>query len=428
MARVTLKRRILLWLVSYVALLSAMLAVSGHVVHEHAEHLVWRALLESEIDNVVARTASQPDYRWQDSDTLSLYHLDAASATEPAALDTLPPGLHDDIRVAGRESVVLVRDTPSLGRLAMVLDITDFEALEWFVWRWAVVAGLVIAVVTFFMASFGMERIVRPLTTLATHIGALRPETPGERVEVGPHASSEMEVITRAVNDYVRRNEQFVERERAFIHSASHELRTPVVVIAGAAELALDQEGVPQSAREQMQRVRRTAQGVEQLIALLLVLARDPARLAMINDRVDLDLLLPEIVDDHRHLCADKDLELRVDALSPCELVAPLAIVQAAIGNLLRNAIENSDRGEISIALQPHGVVVIEDPGHGMSPEEISAVYARMARGGGRGGNGIGLDLIARLCEHLGWTLRIEPRTPRGTRVTLDFGPALAGA
>src|SRR3546814_1776622 len=78
----------------------------------------------------------------------------------------------------------------------------------------------------------------------------------------------------------------------------------------------------------------------------------------------------------------------------------------------------SSDRGTISIALGRGGVVVIEDPGHDMSPEEISVIYARMARGGdgGRNGSGIGLDLIARLCEHLGWRLEIEPRAPRGTR------------
>jgi len=116
-----------------------------------------------------------------------------------------------------------------------------------------------------------------------------------------------------------------------------------------------------------------------------------------------------------------------VRPLPACELLAPLAIVQAAIGNLLRNAIENSDRGTISISLERGGVVVIEDPGHGMTPEEISTVYARMARGGGgRDGGGIGLDLIARLCEHLGWRLEIEPRQPRGTRVTLDLAAALA--
>ena len=46
-------------------------------------------------------------------------------------------------------------------------------------------------------------------------------------------------------------------------------------------------------------------------------------------------------------------------------------------------------------------------------------------RGGDRQGSGIGLDLIARLCEHLGWGLHIEPCPPQGTRVVLDLGAAL---
>jgi signal transduction histidine kinase len=106
--------------------------------------------------------------------------------------------------------------------------------------------------------------------------------------------------------------------------------------------------------------------------------------------------------------------------------------VRAAIGNLLRNAIENSDRGTIGIALDQRGVVAIDDPGHGMDPAEIAALHARMAReagaGAAPGGAGIGLELIARLCEHLGWDLRFEPRKPQGTRAVLDLGAALAGA
>ena len=145
------------------------------------------------------------------------------------------------------------------------------------------------------------------------------------------------------------------------------------------------------------------------------MLAKDPARLARVSDRVALDQLLPEIVDDHRHLTRDKDLSLTLAPLPPCEILAPLPIVQAAIGNLLRNAIEHSDRGEITIRLEAPATVVIDDPGHGMTPEEISAIYARVARGGGeRDGGGIGLDLISRLCEHLGWQLDIA--SDEGTR------------
>ena len=151
------------------------------------------------------------------------------------------------------------------------------------------------------------------------------------------------------------------------------------------------------------------------LIALLLTLAKDPARLSRSNEVVPLHELLPDIIDDHRHLMEGKDLSVVIDDLAPCSVAAPLHIVQAAIGNLLRNAIENSDSGEIHVGLDGDATVTVQDPGHGMTPEDISRLYAQMARGGGREGGGIGLDLLARLCEHLGWTLSIQSAPGRGT-------------
>ena len=229
-----------------------------------------------------------------------------------------------------------------------------------------------------------------------------------------------MLVLADAFNDYLGRNERFVEREHAFIATSSHELRTPIAVIAGAAELALAHPDMPAVTRNQVLRIHRTARNVEQLISLLLVLVKDPSLLSAASERVALDQLLPGIIEDHRHLTQDKDLTLVLEPMPSCEILAPEAIVQAAVGNLLRNAIENSDRGEIRIRLQPDATVVIEDPGHGMSPEEISALYAQVARGG-RDGGGIGLDLIARLCEHLGWRLAFTSEPGRGTRTTLQL-------
>jgi signal transduction histidine kinase len=98
------------------------------------------------------------------------------------------------------------------------------------------------------------------------------------------------------VNDYLERNERFVERERAFISTASHELRTPIAVITGAAELALEQPGLPPRARQQLLRVCSTASSMEQLIQLMLVLARlrgrNPRKVLEVHDlRLDLATL-----------------------------------------------------------------------------------------------------------------------------------------
>ena len=421
----SLRRRMVLGLMAFAGVLYLLVFAVGSRVHEHAEHAAWRSLLKSELSAIEEHSARDPGYRWQDSDTLRLYRIDGTDAV-PASLAGLHDGLHDNVVVGGRLSAVMVRPTRQLGRLALVLDIGDFHELESFAERTALLGGVVLIVVTGLAAWLGIGRLVRPLATLAADIGRLRPGALPQRVQVAPGGTTELFVIADALNAYLGRNAQFVERERVFIATASHELRTPVAVIAGAAELALDQPGLPPRAGQQLRRVLHTARGVEQLIQLLLVLARDPARLATLSEKIELDRVLVQIVDDHRHLLGDKQLAIEYGEVHPCAIQAPPAVAQAAIGNLLRNAIENSDSGVVRIALSAGAQVTIDDPGHGMSPEEISAIHSRLARGAGADtSDGIGLELIGRLCEHLGWRLAFAARQPQGTRATLDLAGSL---
>jgi signal transduction histidine kinase len=419
--RPLLKHRILQWLFVYAVLLSAAVLAGGYIIHERVEHLAWESLLRAELDYYGQRTQANAAYRWRDTDTLRLFGV-AGAPPLPAVLRPLDPGLHDDMTLDGVSSVVLIEQINGKP-VAMALNLTEFEGVEGAITA-AVAAGTVIVILILgLVVMWRLGRVIQPLAMLAHQVEELKPAEPNQKVVLDEDASAEMVVIADAFNDYLRRNQSFVEREHAFIASSSHELRTPIAVIAGASELVLDQADVPQAARNQVARIHRTARNVEQLISLLLTLAKDPSRLADASDHVALDQLLPEIMEDHRYLTRDKDLTLVLEAMSPCEIVAPVTIVQAAIGNLLRNAIENSDRGEIRISLQSDATVVIEDPGHGMSPEEISEIYARMARGGGRDGGGIGLDLISRLCEHLGWNLAFSSVSGRGTRTTLRLRP-----
>ena len=420
-ARTGLRRRILLGLLGYVIVLSVAVVVHGFVVNEHAESLVWQTLLDSEMDHLLELRERDPDYPWTNTRSLAFYD-GRDPAGMPAPLRGVAPGVYDEIMIDGVERVALVREVD--GRpLALALDITDLEEREFDMGLTMLGSTVTLVVLLCIAIGWSVNRLLKPVRDMAQSIGRLRPDQAGQRIDTPDSASAELVVIADALNDYLQRNDRFVERERVFIDSASHELRTPVAVIAGASEIALQQPGLPEPARGQLLRIQRTTREVEQLVSLLLVLAKDPARLARSSDHVALDQLIPEIVEDHRHLTRDKDLHLDIQALPPCEIIAPLPIVQVAIGNLLRNAIEHSDRGRITIRLERPATVVIDDPGHGMTPEEIAEIYARVARGGGRDGGGIGLDLISRLCEHLGWRLDFASDEGRGTTTTLRMAP-----
>lgn len=416
--RRSLHAQVMYWMWGYAVLLTGAVTLHGFLVNEFAERLVWDSLLKTELEHHVQRLAEDPGYRWNDTDSLQLYSMPGRAPPEP--LRTLPEGIHDELILDEREVLVLVRELHG-SRYTMVLDITELEAQEDILTFFVLGLALILVTLMGLLVAWGLRRSLRPLQDLAGDIDALAPDQAGQRISVGAKASSELVVIANALNGYLRRHEDFVQRERDFIDTSSHELRTPIAVIAGASELALEQAGLPPLVRTQVRRIHRTARDVEQLIALLLTLAKDPARLARSNEAVLLHELLPAIIEDHEHLLHGKALQIVVEELVPCVVEAPLHILQAAVGNLLRNAIENSDQGRIQVRLDADATVSIEDPGHGMTPEEVSRIYVQLARGGDREGGGIGLSLLGRLCEHLGWTLSISSTPGSGTLSRLRF-------
>jgi signal transduction histidine kinase len=202
---------------------------------------------------------------------------------------------------------------------------------------------------------------------------------------------------------------------------ASHELRTPIAVMSGVTEVVLDHPDATPAIKQHLLRSKHIIDQMEDLVAVLLTLARAPDTLAAHSDNVDVRDELPAIVADHEHLCQGKDLSITVELEWPMPVVAPLHIVRVAISNLVRNAIENCDRGVIRIYSDRPGAIVIDDPGHGMTPMEISRIYTRMAKSGQSTSGGIGIDLIMRICSHFGWKLDFESAVGRGTKAILIF-------
>jgi len=422
-ARKSLLRRISIGLIGYLLLLGAGLVGFGWFVQEQAEARAWHSILTAELASYRQRISNDTQYRWQDTQSLRLRVTDVGASDAP--WPNLPPDLHDEVSDGGSDYVVLIEHRQGK-RLALALDISEIERQERSLAFVLAAAALLLAGLLTLSIVWGVSRLVRPLQALATQIVQLKPEASGIRMHLDENASIEQATFAQAINDFLDRNDAFVERERAFIDTASHELRTPVTVIAGAVELALMQPDLSAMTLGQLSRIQHSTHNIERLLPLLLALAKAPERLTRQNDTFTLDGLLPEIVEDHFALLGDKALLIELGELAACRLTAPLNIVQAAIGNLLRNAIENSDSGTIVISLSAAAVVQIEDPGHQMSPEQISLLYARLARGKGRDGGGIGLDLIARLCQHLGWHLDLESMPAGGTRSRLDLGASLA--
>jgi signal transduction histidine kinase len=419
--RSSLRRRIVWSSVAYIVVISLAVIIHGHIVNERAEHLLWESLLERELTHFVQRRRDDPGAAWRDTESLALFGASIGNPV-PVEFRSFPPGVHDEIRRGQREYVVLVRGSAA-DQLVLALDITEIETREKSMTA-AMALGAIALLLGLMVATyFATGRLMKPLSALTEAIRRLRPDTRHQQVTTDAGAPDEVAIIAEALNDFMRRTDSYVEREQSFLNTASHELRTPIAVISGAAEVAIDQPTMA-TARPHLARILSTARDMQQLVLFLLTLAKDPSRLSANAESVDLARLVSSLVADHAHLCVGREISIEYGPMPNVIVSIPAAATQAAIGNLLRNAIENSSRGTIRLSIELDGTIVIEDPGSGMSARELSSFYKRRAQAGERTGDGIGLDLIARLCQHLGWTLQLLPRAEGGTIARLSFKPA----
>jgi signal transduction histidine kinase len=129
-----------------------------------------------------------------------------------------------------------------------------------------------------------------------------------------------------------------------------------------------------------------------------------------------------------RGLLAAKPVVLNVRIEDSVRAAARPELVGILVGNLLRNACQYTSRGAITVTLTPHALT-LDDTGPGLPPP----VRARLLEPAGTAeqaegaGNGLGLSIVRRIAEHLGWSLAVEDRRGGGTRFTVGI-PQLVAA
>jgi signal transduction histidine kinase len=288
---------------------------------------------------------------------------------------------------------------------------------------WTVLGSILFIAFISGMIGWLHRNLVRPVRDLANRMQAIDPAIKGQRLPTD-YAPAEIQIIARASNAHLERVERFIERERSLLDQASHEFRTPISVISGAVDVLRLQE-LPASAQPALERIRSTVDSFSEIMVALLYLARERPSTDGPQEITALHRLLPKLIADHEHLLAGKPVRFDMKQLAPTIVEASEAMVRIAVGNLMRNAVENTAAGCIEVSLQD-GVVGITDSGSGFDPVEVARRYRESLRSAAPiRGQGLGLFLISRICDRFGWRFSIENLSLSGTRARLDLSASL---
>lgn len=343
---------------------------------------------------------------------LSFYHGDGI----PLSLRNLPPGA-TEVHVDGIGLHVL-SGKDALGDYVVVDHESDYERTELAVYSMFVCAFLGFLLFAYFHGRFIASRMVTPITTLEEAVREGSAQLPG----LDRH--DELGVLARAFAAHTSELRSFLERERFFTGDVSHELRTPLTVITGAAEILLEQGAGNPAVAAPAERILRAANEAAACVNVLLTLARSPDK--SLYPSTDIGALAELETARAQHLVAGRPVQLRFDHGTSFHTAAPPELCQSAIGNLIRNASQYTEQGEVVVRLGERSVFV-EDTGPGLPAAVRAALEGKTgaAPSTGSSGTGLGLALVQRVCEHLGATLILSAREGGGSRFEIRFGADL---
>ncbi|MBN2647797.1 MAG: HAMP domain-containing histidine kinase [Thiotrichales bacterium] len=271
----------------------------------------------------------------------------------------------------------------------------SFEVIERAVLALFLATALMGGLLAWFFSRYLVQISVLPLNRLTQAVAK------GE-MHALPAAQNQDEIgyLAQAILQRDQELVAFLQRETHFAQDASHELRTPLAIILGAAEVLQAQIPADSPQHIHLKRIQETAQEAADLVAALLSLARQAH--GGEDEPVDIGQLLQQESRRYQTIYQAKGFEFHLAIEADVIQAVPLVVVKVILGNLLRNAFDYSTTGPIQVGLNAQGFWV-QNGGKGVATALQSKLFERYARGQNPLGHGIGLSLVKRLAEQMGW-------------------------
>ncbi len=225
--------------------------------------------------------------------------------------------------------------------------------------------------------------------------------------------------------------ETLIEKQKSdFFANASHELKTPITVMQGFAEVLMNKEGMDDTSKKQLGRIYKESQRLGSLISDMLMLSkiesRDAPKRAL--SEVALEDIAKEVLDGLSEKAQSRNITANI--LGSAKLTTDQTMIFELVENLVSNAIKyNKDGGSVTISITETdtGVsLVVEDTGIGIEKEHLPRLCERFYRVDKShskriGGTGLGLAIVKHICAISDAELSIESEFGVGTTVTVVF-------
>ncbi len=299
---------------------------------------------------------------------------------------------------------------------------------------WILVAALLLAD-AYRMLYFVLKRkrllknVLAPIRDMTELAATLSANNLSNRINIAG-TKNELQDLAIVINSMLDRIETSYNSQKQFVSDASHELRTPIAVIQGYANmLARWGKSDPAILDEAISAISQETESMKQLVEELLFLARhDKKTLLLETVRFDVLDVAAEVQSEAAMVTPENTF-----LLSPSdhvEIEADRKMIKQVLRILCDNAVKYSPKGgtiTIGVAKTDTGCTLsMSDQGIGIAKEELPKIFERFyrsdsARKSETGGHGLGLSIARIIVMGHGGQLRVRSKVGAGTTFFVDL-------
>lgn len=335
-----------------------------------------------------------------------------------------------EFREGGRETERLVRAMvliPGPGlRLLVGTDLSDRRELGQ---RFAVAAAVGILLVTLLALGIGYrqsQRILARVGAVSQSCAAIvAGNLEGRLVLSGEN--DEFDALSLEVNGLLAKLGRTTDILRSALHSAAHDLRSPMHRMRLRMEQAMGDSVAP-GERETLERLLNDVDQMQRVLTALLQIAEaESGTVGALPESIALGTLLEELGELYRPQAEEQGVLLSVSSSPGSWVLGHRQLLAQAVVNLLDNALKFTPSGGLvalnSQMINDRLIISVADSGPGIPEDERARAvkpFVRLDNASPRDGSGLGLNLAASVARLHGGNLRLEDQQP-GLLALLDL-------
>jgi signal transduction histidine kinase len=280
---------------------------------------------------------------------------------------------------------------------------------------------------------------LRPVQTIMDEVAAISDGTSLHRRLAVPLSGDEMARLALTVNGMLARLEQSFGSLHRFTADASHELKTPLMVLRAGVERALVHPGTPPEILQSLDETLAQINQMTEMVESLLTLARaDEGRAPLALEECDLRELVADVAETAGMLGEGVGVaEVHTLPDTPVRLAVDRGRIRQMLLNMVTNAIKYTPQGgtvTLKLTEDEDAVILsVRDTGIGIAPGDLPHIFERFwradparSRTGDRPGVGLGLAITKWIAEAHGGSITVQSRPGRGSVFTVRLPKAQA--